>query len=135
MDESPLAAINARPRNSNRQCVRPLMIPVRLLVERRASWRSEREPIANSRFCKSGLPIGVAAPHRRAALRSGAFEGGQHLLGEEPDVLLRERVGQGAELEEPHEHPDAELAGLGLDLADDVVGIADDRQALALAEV
>src|SRR5436309_5767315 len=67
--------------------------------------------------------------------RSATLERGQDFLAEESDVLLGERVRQRAELEEPDEDADAQLAGLRLDLAHDVVGIADDRHAFLLAQV
>src|SRR5262245_58299152 len=67
--------------------------------------------------------------------RSASPEGGQDLLAEEPDVLHGQRVGHRAELEQTDQHPDAELARLGLDLADDVVGVPDDRQALFLTQI
>src|SRR5262245_37002419 len=72
---------------------------------------------------------------QNVTMSSVALERGQHLLAEEPDVLGGERVRHRAELEEPDQHTDAELPRLGADLADHVVGIADDRQAFLLAEI
>src|SRR6267142_6037624 len=135
MVESPLAALSARPRSTSRQFARPDLMTVCVPLWTPNFPAVRAEPIVNFHFCKSGLPIGGAGEYRRAAPRSGALERGQDLLAEEPDVLLRERVGQGAELEKPHQHPDAQLASLGLNLADDVVGIADYRQAFPLAEI
>src|SRR6267142_2959695 len=135
MVESPLAALSARPRSNSRQFARPDLMTVCVPLWTPNFPAVRAEPIVSFHFCKSGLPIGRAGPYRRAATRSASLERGQDLLAEEPDVLLRERMGQRAELEKPHQHPDAQLASLGLNLANDVVGIADDRQAFPLAKV
>src|SRR5262245_41789540 len=50
------------------------------------------------------------------AFLSGFLQRGQDVLGEQADVLLRQIVGQAAELEEPHEDAGAELPHLRLDL-------------------
>src|SRR2546428_9698185 len=63
------------------------------------------------------------------------LERGQDFRTEEADVLLGERVRQRAELEEPDEDADAQLARLRADLANDVVGVAHDRHAFLLAEI
>src|SRR5712671_4414496 len=72
---------------------------------------------------------------QNVTVRSAALERRQDLLAEEPDVLHGQRVRQRAELKEPDQDANTELAGLGADLTDDVVRIAHDRQAFLLAQV
>src|SRR5215510_765716 len=77
----------------------------------------------------------TAMIERRMGFSSGGPQRGQDVPGELRDVLLCEPVRQAAELEETHEDAGSQLAHLRLELARDVVGIADDGQPLLLHQL
>src|SRR5215475_9342377 len=79
----------------------------------------------------------LASPRLTTGSRpvSGALELRQDRPSEKLDVSLREIVRHAAELEEAHDHAGAELLHVGLDLAGDRVGGADERKPLLLREI
>src|SRR5215470_15380690 len=89
----------------------------------------------DSRFRENG----GKGPRRQEAsalvpCASRALELGEDSAGEQLDVPASQRVRHAPELEQAHEDAGTELLHVRLDLARDVVGIADEGQALLLRQ-
>src|SRR5215471_5260787 len=81
---------------------------------------------ASAAACGARRPAATAATPSRKSRRSTiesprllSLEAGQDRLREQLEVPSRQRVGQAAELEEPHEHAGAQLVHVGADGARD----------------
>src|SRR5215813_4117941 len=90
--------------------------------------------------CPTEMKTGELGATKPESLRvsspvSPALELRQDRPGEQLDVSLREVVRHAAELEETHDHAGAELLHVGLDLAGDRVGGADERKPLLPREI